>query len=255
MGYLGRVAHGHHDAASGNVSSFAVTITTTAPVGSRVLLAVNAPAVTLMSGFTAVDSKGNTWTARGFRGHATAANAQVGLLAAEITTALLSTGTPDTITVSSIDKSPGKWAVVAVAFDDIDGGTAYDTTAGPGVNSATSLAVTSGDTASASQNQELVFGAVGFTDASAAVTFTPSGGFTAETKETADPSSSPKGLVVCWAYVDAAGARSFAGNLSSSQAWASVVGAWKQTFPAPTASVWNWKDAGGVNHPADLIPL
>lgn len=219
---------------SGNVASVPVTVSAACPVGSHVILAVNAPAVNLATGFTASDNKGNTYTQLQFATHATAANGQMSLFDMQVTTAL---AIGDTITVACTGRSPGKWAVIAICETDI---TAYDVSA---KNTGSGSAVDSGTTAAAAQNQELLVFAAGFTDSAGADTMTDAG-WTQLPKAVASAASAPKSLILAWQQVNAAGTRHTIGTLSGSEAWVGIIGAFKQSVAPPPATNQWWLNTG-----------
>jgi len=230
-----------HD--TGNVASVTVPITAAVAAGQRLILAVNGAALNAATGFTATDTKGNTYTQRAFAICAVAAvDGQIAILAASVTTALT---TSDTITVTCTGRSPDKWCVIGVQVDDVSAG--FDVSATN--TGTTSAAVSTGTTAAAAQDAELLVAVYGFTDAGAAVTLTQAG-WTQLAKATASPSSSPKGMIVAYQYVAASGTRAASGTLSSSQAWVGAIAAYKQDAPPPATFCWLYD--GTTDIPMDI---
>jgi len=218
MAYIGEIARYAHDSAT-NVSSVSVPVSFAAPAGTRIILAVTTNPNTAVTGYTATDSKGNTWTQRSLQVHATSNNSDLGILECLVTTALT---TSDIITVGNTSslRSPAIWIVLAEGFDDLSGG--FDVQASA---TGTSTAPASGATGTAAQNGELVFGAVGFTGNP---TFTTGAGFTGPAGGQLNTTSTLRGLGVEWQYVNAAGTRSAGGTLSTSQGWCAAAAAFEQ---------------------------
>ena len=198
-----------------NAGSVSAPIIAAVPAGRTIVLAVNAPALNAITSFTATDSKGNAWNQRAFAANAMVVNGQGAILVCHVTTALT---TSDTVTVTAVTRSPDRWAVLALQFDDILTSAATDqtaTTAG-GIGSA----LTVGPTAATTQADELVVAAFPIT---AAPTVTAGSGFTAQPIVTTSNATAPKSLIVEWRYVTTTGAQTAAATLSASQSWAGMI--------------------------------
>jgi hypothetical protein len=218
MGYIGEIARYAHDSAT-NVSSVAVPVSLAAPAGTRIVLAVNSNPNTAMTGYTASDSKGNTWTQRAFQVHATSNNSNLGILECLVTTSLT---TSDTITVGNMSnlRSPAIWLVLAHGFDDVSAGFDVQTSA-----TGTSTAPASGATGAAAQASELVYGAVGFTGNP---TCTLGSGFSGPAGGSLYATTTTRGLAAEWQYVTASGTRSAGSTLSGAQGWCAAVASFEQ---------------------------
>lgn len=225
----------------GNVGNVTVPVSVAVPAGSTIYLAVNAPAVSAITNFSATDTKSNTWTQRVLGTAASLVNGQVGILECRIATALT---TSDTINVVANTRTPDKWAVIAYAFDDLPV-SAFEAAATPTTGLSSSPA--SGSRTN-TQADALIFAAHGLTGAP---TVTPTSGYTASAVQTSSTASSPKSLYVEWKYVTASAAQTSTPTLNGSQTWTSHILSSKRTVAAPSVSRYLVK--GGVWYPATAV--
>ena len=222
MAYIGEIVRYAHDSAT-NVSSVTVLVSLAAPAGTRIILAVNSNPNTAVTGYTATDTKGNTWTQRSLQVHATSNNSNLGVLECLVTTPLT---TADTITVGNTSnlRSPAIWIVLAEGFDDLSLG--FDVQASA---TGTSASPASGATGASAQARELVFGVVGFTGNPV---FTIGSGFTGPAGGQLNTTTTTRGLAVEWQYMSVSGPYSAGGALSGSQGWCAAVTTFKQDAAA-----------------------
>lgn len=218
MGYIGEISRYAYDSVT-NVNSVVLPVNIAAPVGTRIVLAVTTNPNSAVTGYTVSDSKGNTWTQRSFQVHSISNNSNLGVLECSVTAALT---TSDTINVGNVSnlRSPTVWLILAQGFNDLSTGFDAQSSA-----TGTSVSPSSGVTAPATQNGELVFGAVGFTGNP---TFAVGSGYSSPVGSQLFATTTPRGLAVEWEYVDVSGTRSAMGTLSSAQGWCAAVTAFKQ---------------------------
>jgi hypothetical protein len=222
MAFLAEVARATRDLTT-FVGTYTVPVLAGVSAGNTIMLAVNTDGVAAGASYTATDSNGNTWNQRALSVAATPNNAQVGILTCQVSVDLT---TLDTISVTATGRTPAHWMVLAHSFDDIT--TGFDL-AVTNTQTATS-AVTVGPSATAAQNAELLYVAVGYT---ANPTFTAGAGFTEPAGGEAQVTvNTQRSLAVEWQYVNVAGTRSATATLGSNQANASALVAQKQTLGA-----------------------
>lgn len=199
-------------------SSVTVTLAHNVAVGHTLMLAVNATNPNAATDWSAIDSQGNTWTKIAQQNSASS-NYQVAVLTTQVNFALTTTDTI-TVTIAGTAK-PAGWSVIVDEFDDLAGldqsNTAFATTNSPTITS----------TAVGSQNTELVYAAVAWTD-SGSVTLTDGAGFTSNAEATA-ATTPARTMQTMWDYVNSSGTRTASGTLTSSQAWGTVLAVMKQT--------------------------
>ena len=209
--------------ARGDGGSFTVDASTNYlgnyPAGTLICLAVNAPTGgTAWTSISVTDSAGNTYTQIGTVDTSMPANHLLARFYCVLTNPVTSS---DTITSAKLPAGGGsnsqKWTILAAAFDDT---ATFDVQTAAA--DAASSAVNSGSVTGGAANQ-LLFGAVAYSDGTGAVGITAGGGWTNGTKATASPSSGGRSTAIGWRYVSASGSRSYISTLSSSQAWAAGV--------------------------------
>lgn len=231
MPYLGEAGRATSPGAS-NQASLDVPLLIDAPVGTTLMLAVQAPAASAITNYAATDPGGNTWTQQEFIAGATLSNVQLGVLTCKVTSALT---TGQNVNVTAPPRSPSFWGVLIQAFDDLDTVDVHTH------NTATGTAMATGTTAAASQNAQLLFGAwawAGSTD----FTATPAGWTVPAILTTP---STAKSLRVGWEYVDAAGTRAATATHSQSLMYgAAIVAMNQQAAAAPTYGRYIKNDAG-----------
>lgn len=212
-----------------NVSSITQNFTHAVPVGDTIIMAVNAPVSGSITGWTITDSKGNTWTLDTPTENATSLNYQVVLARCKVTNAIATT---DTYTIAVTGANPAKWDVIAAVFDDVTGLDIQAITSGSGVSP--TLTIGNG-----SQFDELIIGAFAYTDsATTPVTWTPANGATAVgAPEVASTTSSPRGLIMQYIYVNSNTVRTTGGSFSASQGWGVLGAAYKVGSTAPPKKV------------------
>lgn len=198
---------------TGNTTTVTANVLVAVPAGAKFVVVANAPVTGSITAWSISDSKGNTYSPARVTQNGTSLNYQMAMFDSVVSTALT---TSDTVTISVTGASPAKWDVYGLYSNDAG---AFDSS-GTSVGSASAVSVA---TASGAQSSQLAVVAVAFTDTGATTTITPDAGFTAGTKLTASPSSAPRSLQVFWQYANSAGAKSFAGTLSSSQGWGATI--------------------------------
>lgn len=217
------------------------------PAGTLVCLAVNAPTNTAWTSMTATDSAGNTYTQIGTVDTSAPANYLLARFYCVLTHAVT---TSDSITATTLPGGGGtnsaKWTILAAAFDDA---TTFDvqTMAVGG-----STAPNSGNVTGGAANQ-LLFGAVAYTDGTGAVGITAGSGWTNGTKATASPSSGGRSTAIGWRHVTTGGSRSYTSTLASSQGWAAAVAAFTLDGEAEVTYTRSYQvviDATGTTSPS-----
>lgn len=185
------------------------------PAGHKVVLAAQAPSTTASTSWVATDTKGNTWVKRPQQAYTTSINSQIVVFDCVLTTPLT---TSDSITVTSTDRTPAGWAVLAFEFDNLSAFNTQQTNLGA------STAPSTGTTPAPSQDSQLVFCAFGFVDTGSANVFTKTTGFTDAPKATA-PLATPKSLACQWRYVNVAApsGRSAIAGLAPSANWVAAI--------------------------------
>ena len=209
-----------------NVNTKSGTYAQALPVGTVVVVAVDAPVTAAWTTPTFTDSAGNTYTLR-HEQHGAPVNYQLAVFTSTLTTAV-TTSTSWTATVTGAN--PAKWAIQGAAFSDTNGYAM--TTAG---STGASTSPTTGVSATASQNKQVVVGVYAWTDSGLTTNLTVTGA-TALTKV----SATDRSLALAYQTVDAAGTRSQTGTLTASQGWAGVGVILNDVVPvSQTVRVWD----------------
>lgn len=216
-GYVGEAIRLVRDSGA-NVSSTTTNYLKSVPVGHTVLLAIMVTPPSACTGMTATDAAGNTYTERQFIVHSgSSSNGNLSLLGCKLTNAVTTATVLTLGNVSSL-RSPATWLSLGQEFDNLSLG--FDTSASA---TGTSNTPAAGPTATAAQDSELEFAALGYTSNP---TFAMSG-FTLPAGGGAIASTALRNLQVGWKFVNVSGTRSASASLGSGQAWTAAVGAWK----------------------------
>lgn len=230
------------------VTSFPFTTTSTVPVGHTLIVAIAGTNTTGQGGsFGATDSAGNTYAEVVHVERA--GTAQGSLLWCKLASQLNSGGT---ITFTHPAAGLARVAVIGDEFDDITG---FDVSASN--STGTGTAFTSGTTAAAAQNSQLVYGGVIFT--SAPLDFTAGASFSTSGPEQATNGTSYQNLQTEYDYVNASGTRSATGTFATSKSWGGMVASFNTTTPAQVAypgsdvTTSGWTKVGGTGTYASCL--
>lgn len=223
MAVTPEIVRAHKD--TGNTATYTVSFGAGVPVGSTLVVAVDAPVTAAISAFSITDSKGNSYTPRRIE-NTTPVNFQLLHADSLISNAIVP---GDTMTISVTGASPAKWAVLAFAADNI---TSFDK-GGAAVGSGQPWSVSS---AAGAQNSQLVVGIVGYTDSTGVITSTPNDGSTSMADETSSPGASPRSLALQWRMVNASGVRTASGDLNGSSGWGAIIGVYNATAAVADAT-------------------
>ena len=219
--YLGEIARYTLDQGTAT-NHVTVPYTASVAAGRFVVLAVNAPAGSTGVTYNATDTKGNTWHFAVVE-DAAVANNRLGVLWAIISTAVT---TSDTITLNVSSGVRQTWLVVGQAFDNPTGIDVYTTSQG------TTSSPTTGTTAAAAQNAQLLFWCSGWSGAPT-MSSGPAG-FTLGNAVTT--TTLARNLQTGWSIVNSNGSSGrTAGNaaLSGTTTWDTILVAFNT--PAPVA--------------------
>lgn len=223
------------------VTSWNVAVGTTVIVGHTLVLAVAGTNTTGQDGsFTATDAAGNTW-AEAIHCPRTG-TAQESILWTKLTSQLTS---GQNITITHSAAGLARVAFIADEYDDITGfDVAASNTTGSGVN------YTSGTTAAAAQNNQLLYSAVCWTGA--VLDWTAGTGFSSPGAQSANNGASYQNLQTEYKYVNASGTRSADGTFGASKSWGGAIAAFNTTTPAQVAypgsdiTTTGWTKVGGT---------
>jgi len=198
--------------ASGTV--FTIPITAAVAVGKFLVVSVHDSASTALT-VTCTDSRGNTYTKdlEFTDGNPAAISGSVHQLRTKITTALQS---GDVITVTFSGAATRAVGMVGVYPDDISGRdpVGVGPSASSGATTSSSLATANATTTHA---QDLLVGTVGLV--SSARIFTPTNGWTANTKGISTSGSGDRGVQQVYKYVSSPGPYNCTGTLNSASLW------------------------------------
>lgn len=240
MAHIQEVARANNDGVTA-ASSLTVPVLATTTAGNDLIMAVDAPAGTAgITGFTATDTKGNTWVMRKYLAATGPGNAQIAIM--ECLGANKLTAGTDTITVTRIGAvNPTRWMALVHEFDDI---ASFDVTGVGAQNSGASHTTGSTDVPTQSKGLAIaVFGYSGIGNATIA-NYTVVSPITVNNRR----------MVLAYRYQDSAAARSATASLDTTGSGCAIIAEFKQVVVAAANTGWYLLTAGG-KVPAALTAL
>lgn len=227
MPHLGTVGTATQNSSA---TAVAITLTDDVPVGATILIGAcwDAPAGTIPTVSSVVDSSGNTYTTTPDTVVLAGTTLVVGVIRGRVTTALDS---GDTITVT-LSASRARWCLQVDAFDDVDAAPLDETaTNAPGSSSSLST----GTTATTGQALELLFAVFGF---GTGRSVTVPGGWAGGAQVATSAGSTDRALQVIHKYVNTVGTQQGTLTLSSTSTYGGAIATYTYTSTAdPVARV------------------